>query len=177
MRKPIPVGSHLVTPRLGYSHHGIYVGRSKVVHYSGLADGLSTGPVEIVSLDAFQAGRSLAIRLHHSPKFSAKEVVFRAHLRVGETRYSLALNNCEHFCEWCINDFHHSHQIDRAIAGIGTTSSLAFMGIRGGLAPFLQVLSATALPFPPLAAVGAVLVAAYGAHQLLSTRNYCERKV
>jgi hypothetical protein len=32
-----PLGSHLVTPRRGYLHHGIYVGARKVVHYSGLA--------------------------------------------------------------------------------------------------------------------------------------------
>ena len=31
-----PLGSHLVTPRRGYLHHGIYVGARKVVHYSGL---------------------------------------------------------------------------------------------------------------------------------------------
>src|ERR1700747_1270918 len=33
------LGSHIVTPRRGYLHHGIYVGDGKVVHYAGLAHG------------------------------------------------------------------------------------------------------------------------------------------
>jgi len=41
-----PLGSHLVTPRRGYLHHGIYVGAGKVVHYSGFAHGLRRGPVK-----------------------------------------------------------------------------------------------------------------------------------
>jgi hypothetical protein len=43
-REP-PLGSHLVTPRRGYLHHGIYIGGCKVVHYSGPAHGLRGGPV------------------------------------------------------------------------------------------------------------------------------------
>src|ERR1700746_783770 len=30
------LGSHIVTPRFGYLHHGIYVGGGKIVHYAGL---------------------------------------------------------------------------------------------------------------------------------------------
>src|SRR5258705_11377860 len=38
-----PLGSHLVTPRLGYMHHGIYAEDGKVVHYAGLAHSLRRG--------------------------------------------------------------------------------------------------------------------------------------
>ena len=48
-----PLGSHLVTPRRGYLHHGIYVGGCRVVHYSGLVHGLRGGPVEEVPLSRF----------------------------------------------------------------------------------------------------------------------------
>src|SRR5215467_9598323 len=34
------LASHIVTPRRGYLHHGIYVGDGKIVHYAGLAYGL-----------------------------------------------------------------------------------------------------------------------------------------
>ena len=44
-----PVGAHVVTQRRGYTHHGIYVGASQVVHYAGLARGLRRGPVEEIS--------------------------------------------------------------------------------------------------------------------------------
>ena len=33
----IPLGAHLVTPRCGYTHHGIHVGDGQVVHYMGLS--------------------------------------------------------------------------------------------------------------------------------------------
>src|ERR1700738_1290689 len=51
-----PLGSHVVTPRRGYQHHGIYVGDGKVVHYAGLAHGLHRGPVEEISLARFTDG-------------------------------------------------------------------------------------------------------------------------
>jgi hypothetical protein len=34
-----PLASHLVTLRPLYSHHGIYVGNGRVIHYGGLAHG------------------------------------------------------------------------------------------------------------------------------------------
>src|SRR5689334_20801280 len=40
------LGSHLVTPRRGYLHHGIYVGGGKIMHYAGLVHGLYRRPVE-----------------------------------------------------------------------------------------------------------------------------------
>ena len=32
-----PMGAHVVTQRRAYTHHGIYVGSGKVIHYAGLA--------------------------------------------------------------------------------------------------------------------------------------------
>ena len=40
------------------------------------------------------------------------EVVRRARLRLGENRYHLLTNNCEHFCEWCIRGESRSLQVD-----------------------------------------------------------------
>ena len=44
-----PVGAHGVTRRRAFTHHGIYVGASQVVHYVGLARQLRRGPVEEIS--------------------------------------------------------------------------------------------------------------------------------
>ncbi|MGU5583238.1 lecithin retinol acyltransferase family protein [Aeromonas hydrophila] len=33
-------GDHLVTARLGYTHHGLYVGGDLVIHYQGPNHGL-----------------------------------------------------------------------------------------------------------------------------------------
>jgi hypothetical protein len=111
-----PMGSHLVTPRRGYLHHGIYVGGRKVVHYSGLAHGLRGGPVEEVPLARFASGQCVWIRSGAPSDFNVREVIGRARSRVGEDRYRLLTNNCEHFCEWCLRGTPRSLQVESITA-------------------------------------------------------------
>ena len=115
-REP-PLGAHMVTPRRGYTHHGIYVGEGRVVQYGGLSWGLRRGRVEEVSLSQFSQGRPVWLRIAGSHWFDQHEVVRRARLRLGEDRYSVLTNNCEHFCEWCVRGQHRSYQVDNHIAG------------------------------------------------------------
>jgi Lecithin retinol acyltransferase len=110
-----PLGAHMVTPRLGYTHHGIYTGRGRVVQYGGLSRGLRCGPVEEVSLVEFCQGHPIRIRLEESCWQDAQEVVRRARLRLGENRYHPLRNNCEHFCEWCVHGEHRSYQVEKLI--------------------------------------------------------------
>src|SRR4051812_21451462 len=63
------LGSHLVTPRGLYTHHGIYAGRGKVIHYSGKAEGMQTGPVEQTSIERFSLGRFFWMQAHANPLF------------------------------------------------------------------------------------------------------------
>ena len=111
-----PLGSHLVTPRRGFAHHGIYVGRGKVVHYRSVVRHFCRGPVEEVSLAAFARQRAIWVRRQSAPRFDGTEVTRRARSRLGEDRYRLLSNNCEHFCEWCLRDEHRSYQLERLIA-------------------------------------------------------------
>jgi Lecithin retinol acyltransferase len=111
-----PLGSHLVTPRRGYLHHGIYVGGRKVVHYSGLAHGLRGGPVEEVSLSHFASRHRVWIRSSAPADFAVREVIYRARSRVGEDCYRLLTNNCEHFCEWCLRGTARSVQVEAWLA-------------------------------------------------------------
>ena len=111
-----PLGSHVVTSRCGYQHHGIYVGDGKVVHYAGLAHGLRRGPVEEISLARFTNGRPVCVRSDAPLEFERREVVRRARSRVGEDRYRLLTNNCEHFCEWCLYGEHRSYQVEEWLA-------------------------------------------------------------
>lgn len=106
-----PLASHLVTPRAFYSHHGIYVGEGRVVHYRGRACGWRTGPVEEVSLAHFARGRSIRVR-HDAPRFDRGEVVARARSRLGELSYRLLTNNCEHFCAWALQGESRSTQVE-----------------------------------------------------------------
>ncbi len=112
-----PLGAHMVSPRRGYTHHGIYVGGGRVVQNGGLSWGLRRGPVEEVPLSQFSQGRPVWVRVVGSHWFDQQEVVRRARLRLGEDRYSVLTNNCEHFCEWCVRGQHRSYQVDDRIAG------------------------------------------------------------
>jgi hypothetical protein len=111
------LGSHLVTPRRGYLHHGIYVGARKVVHYSGFTHGLRRGPVEEVPFAHFACGQRVWVRSDAPSDFDVREVICRARSRVGEDRYRLLTNNCEHFCEWCLRGEHRSYQVEALLAG------------------------------------------------------------
>jgi hypothetical protein len=113
------IGAHIIAPRRGYTHHGIYVGRGRVVQYGGLSWGLRRGPVEEVPLSQFAQGRMIWIRLHESSGLDRDEVVRRARLRLGENRYHVLTNNCEHFCEWCVRGEHRSYQVDELVARYG----------------------------------------------------------
>jgi Lecithin retinol acyltransferase len=108
-----PWGAHVVSRRRGYLHHGIYVGNGNVVHYGGLARGLRRGPIEETSFARFAHGQLVWIRCGNSARFDSQEVVRRALSRVGEDRYRVLTNNCEHFCEWCLRGAPHSYQIER----------------------------------------------------------------
>jgi hypothetical protein len=109
----LSLGAHLVTPRFGFAHHGIYVGANKVVHYAGLSRALLLrGPVEEVSVEQFADGRAVSIKTRPLPRFAPQEVVARARSRLGENRYRVTTNNCEHFCEWCLSGESRSEQVE-----------------------------------------------------------------
>jgi hypothetical protein len=106
------LGAHVVTPRRGYFHHGIYVGEGKIVHYAGFRNGLRRGPVEEVPFHHFTGGRPAWVILRKA-KFDGGEIMARARSRLGEDCYRLLTNNCEHLCEWCIHGEHRSFQVER----------------------------------------------------------------
>lgn len=104
-------GAHLVTPRCGYFHHGIYVGDGKVVHYAGYCGAHHLGPVEEVAIATFAAGQPVWINPGPRPKYASPEVVRRARSRLNENSYRLLTNNCEHFCAWCLSGENRSDQV------------------------------------------------------------------
>jgi hypothetical protein len=124
-----PLGAHVVTPRRGYLHHGIYVGGGRVVHYAGLATGLHRGPVEETSLDSFGHGRPVWLKSYAPSTFDPREVIRRARSRVGEDRYRLWTNNCEHFCEWCLRGEPRSYQVEAWLMRPGRALHAAILSI------------------------------------------------
>lgn len=118
------IGDHLVSPRVGYSHHGIYIGNSQVIHYSGFVDGMSSGAIEITSLKDFSRGQKIKVKKHIVRTYSPEESVQRAYSRLGEDWYNVLLNNCEHFVTWCIVGIHSSSQVNSAIAAAAVLSKI-----------------------------------------------------
>ncbi len=129
------IGDHLKSSRGIYTHHGLYVGDGRVIHYSGLSDGMQSGPIEEVSLATFCAGYDYEIVKHENRKYTREQSVNRARSRLGENAYSLTGNNCEHFVNWCIEGDHQSNQVDVGTsAGSGVLSSVAGIGSRAAVA-------------------------------------------
>jgi hypothetical protein len=110
-----PLGAHLITPRLGYNHHGVYAGHGRVVHYLGLSGFWQCGPVEEVSVSQFANGNPVMIVDHLEPRYSPEEIVRHARSRLGENAYRLLTNNCEHFCNWCVSGVSRSAQVERRL--------------------------------------------------------------
>lgn len=114
---PLPQpGDHLVSPRTGYQHHGLYLGDHQVIHYQGFSAGELSGQVAITSLAAFCQRQGYHVQHHGTRAYSREESIDRAYSRLGEAHYSTLLNNCEHFVRWCIDGFHYSPQINRWMA-------------------------------------------------------------
>ena len=104
-------GSRLIIRRRAYFHHGIYVGNGSVIHYAGWFCG-TRGLVEEVTLEEFTKGRPYDIGWTPPDRCAGDEIVRRARSRLGERRYHLLRNNCEHFCNWCQLGESRSEQVE-----------------------------------------------------------------
>jgi hypothetical protein len=109
-------GSHLIVGRGLYTHHGIYVGHDQVIHYSGMVSGINKGCVELTSREVFAQGKSITVKTYRKIPFTGPEICQRAKSKVGENKYNILLNNCEHFATWCVTGEHSSEQANAAIA-------------------------------------------------------------
>lgn len=110
----LQIADHLVSRRLGYDHHGIYIGDGCVVHYSGSHSLMHKGAIEITSLEHFAADNPLYVANSSQRKFSRDDIRERALSRLGEDKYHLIFNNCEHFSNWCVSGEHQSEQVQSA---------------------------------------------------------------
>ncbi|NEO97253.1 MAG: NC domain-containing protein [Symploca sp. SIO2E9] len=90
-----------------YQHHGIDCGDGNVIHYRKLKD---HEMVSSTSLDTFAQGRKV-YRRKYKVCYIPDVVVQRAQSRLGERKYNLLFNNCEHFATWCKTGVSDSRQI------------------------------------------------------------------
>ncbi|MEA5419686.1 lecithin retinol acyltransferase family protein [Spirulina sp. CCNP1310] len=88
-----------------YEHHGIDCGDGTVIHYRKPSE-----VIERTTLATFSQGQRVRAKTYPTT-FIPDVVVDRAFSRLGENRYNLLFNNCEHFATWCKTGVSHSQQI------------------------------------------------------------------
>jgi len=115
-RSELNPGDHILVRRFGlaYSHHGVYLGEERVVHYAecrGLSKKLHSRIVE-THLDDFLRGGELRRRDHPNPS-PRHRTLRRAKRLLSRRRYSLLWNNCEHFASYCSTGRRKSPQVQR----------------------------------------------------------------
>ena len=90
-----------------YRHHGIDVGDGSVIHYRKPSE-----IIEQTSYDTFSKGNIVYVREYPQGFcFIPDVVVKRAFSRLGENKYNLLFNNCEHFATWCKTGVSESQQV------------------------------------------------------------------
>lgn len=176
-------GDHLVVPLFaGLTHHGIYVGNGRVVHWDSGVSGrvgvvaLVFGPtkarVRLTSLARFTSGRRPRVRRYRRA-LDGRTVVARARGRIGERGYDLLANNCEQFAAWCKTGRHRSGQVR-------TARRRALLAAVVTLATFVGHVSGNGMGFVTAGCLGLLLCASgvwlrgrLGRRPILQSWNGC----
>lgn len=97
-----------------YEHHGIDCGDGSVIHLRK-----RTNTIERTSFATFvNDAKSKVYVRHYSTCFIPDVVVRRAESRLGERKYNLLFNNCEHFATWCKTGVNDSQQVKNFVDAI-----------------------------------------------------------
>ncbi len=100
---------HLQAPRQHglFLHHGIDLGDGSVAHY------LEGREILRSPLQDFSRGQPISAVSYPEGACSPVGVTLRRAMgRIGEQRYNLLFNNCEHFAHWCKTGRHRSAQVE-----------------------------------------------------------------
>lgn len=88
-----------------YEHHGIDCGDGSVIHYRKKVE-----VIERNAIETFTQGKKVYLR-EYTACFIPDVAIHRAESRLGERKYNLLFNNCEHFATWCKTGVSHSKQV------------------------------------------------------------------
>jgi hypothetical protein len=88
-----------------YEHHGIDCGDGTAIHYRKPSE-----TIERTSLDTLSQGGIIYVKRYQT-SFIPDVVLHRAESRLGERKYNLLFNNCEHFATWCKTGVNYSQQV------------------------------------------------------------------
>ncbi|MBL1210879.1 lecithin retinol acyltransferase family protein [Geminocystis sp. GBBB08] len=106
-----------------YQHHGIDIGDGSVIHYRKPSE-----IIEQTSYETFSKGNTVYVRQYPDGfSFIPDVTVKRAFSRLGENKYNLLLNNCEHFATWCKIGVSESKQIKDFIPSINKLDTFGLL--------------------------------------------------
>jgi hypothetical protein len=121
IEKDLNQGDHIYVRRKGllYSHHGIYSGEGTVIHFKGAVREKKDPVVIKTDLENFLNGGKLK-RRDYKKRLLHDETLRIARDHLSKKRYSLRVNNCEHFATYCATGKKKSLQVRKVIGGIAT---------------------------------------------------------
>lgn len=101
-------------------HYGIYVSDSEVIQYGNGNDIFNSKEnvvVNVTTIDSFLNGKFLEVReysfLEKLKKNSKEKIIDLARARIGEAKYDILNNNCEHFVNECVFNKHESLEAEK----------------------------------------------------------------
>ena len=117
-------GDHICVRRKGkfYTHHGIYLGDGKVIHFAGSIREMVDPEVHETDLVSFLKGGILR-RRDHKRRLPASKTIPIARKQLSDKSYSMIWNNCEHFATYCATGKKRSRQVRKAISGLSTVAA------------------------------------------------------
>jgi len=145
-------------PVPGFWHHGICVGNSELIHYSGEVARKTNASICRVGEAEFLHGSNGEV-VPHDHALPPDEVVRQGESRLGERGYNLAFNNCEHFANWCKDGDARCEQVRRVPVAI--VAGRAAARLAGTAASF----AATLVAVPVISVVVAPVAATWAARE------------
>ena len=117
-------GDHIYVKRKGrfYTHHGIYMGDGKVIHFAGSIREKIDPVVHETDLFRFLKDGILR-RRDYKQRLLASETIRIAREQLSDRSYSMVWNNCEHFATYCATGKKKSQQVKRVLSGLGTVAA------------------------------------------------------
>jgi len=114
-------GDHIYVKRKTrfYTHHGIYIGDGKVIHFTGSIREKVDPEVRETNLSRFLKGDKLK-RRNYKKGLNASETIRIAKEQLSDKNFSMIWNNCEHFATYCATGKKKSRQVKRALSGLST---------------------------------------------------------
>lgn len=134
-------GDHIRVNRALYYHHGIYVARNEVIHFTGTEDDSvldwSKARVIKTDIDCFLKAGQLEVKEYNDEEigdlYPVDGIVQYARACLGDGSYNLVFNNCEHFANACTLGVYRSRQVKNILGGN------LFMGIWGAIKGFFGI--------------------------------------